>query len=98
MGAYFINNVRVRDGVLNQEGLAQLKKTVEAYGGRWCCEEQGREGARANSVVLVEFGCMTDARNWYDSSEYKDISHLYVDNALDLVLVDGVSPDFTMAG
>jgi uncharacterized protein (DUF1330 family) len=100
MGAYFINNVRIHDGIPNQEGLAQLKRTVEACGGRWHshCEEQGLEGARGNSLVLVEFGTMTEAQNCYNSSEYRNISHLYVDNAIDLILVDGVSPDFTMAG
>ena len=100
MGAYLINYVRIRDGVSNQEGLAQLKRTVEAYGGRWHShrEEQGLEGARGNSPVLVEFGTMTEAQNWYNSSDYDNISHLYVDNAIELVLVDGVSPDFTIAG
>ena len=100
MGAYLINSVRIRDGVPNQEGLAQLKRTVEAYGGRWHShhEERRLEGARGKSLVLVEFGTMTDAQNWYNSSEYNNISHLYIDNAIDLALVDGVSPDFTMAG
>ena len=41
---------------------------------------------------------MTDAQNWYTSSEYNNISHDYIDNGIDLALVDGVSPDFTMAG
>ena len=96
MGAYLINYGRIRDGVPNQEGLAELKRIVEAYSGRW--HSQGIEDARRNSLVLVEFGTMTEAQNWYNSSEYKNVSHLYVDNAIDLVLVDGVSPDFTMAG
>ena len=100
MGAYLINYLRMRDGIPDQEGLAQVKRTVEAHGGRWHSprEEQGLEGARGNSVVLAEFGNMTEAENWYNSYEYKSISHLYVDNAIDLILVDGVSPDFTMAG
>ena len=41
---------------------------------------------------------MTDAENWYNSSEYVSISQTYVANSIDLVLVDGISPDFTMAG
>ena len=41
---------------------------------------------------------MTEARNWYNSSEYMNILHIYVDNAMELALVDGVSPDLTMAG
>jgi len=100
MSAYLINYVRIRDGIPSQEGLAQVKRTVEAYGGRWHShrEEQGLEGARANSVVLVEFGSMTEAQNWYNSREYMNISHRYVDNTIDLTLADEVSPDFTMAG
>ena len=100
MGAYLINYLRMRDGIPDQEGLAQVKRTVETYGGRWHshCEEPGLEGARGNSVVLVEFGSMTEAENWYNSYQYKSISQLYVDNAIDLILVDEVSPDFTMAG
>ena len=100
MGAYLINNLRIRDCVPNIEGLARLKRTVEEYGGRWHSHQEEREleGARGNAQVLVEFGTMTEAQNWYNSSEYTNISHLYVDNAIELVLVDGISPDFTMAG
>ena len=100
MSAYLINRMRIRDGIPNHEGVARLKRTVEAYGGRWRShhEERGFEGTRGNSLVLVEFGTMTEAQNWYNSSEYNSISHLYIDNAIDLALVDGVSPDFTMAG
>ena len=100
MSEYLINCVRVRDGVSGQEGLAQLKRTVEAYGGRWHSRDEMREleGARRNSVVLVEFGTMTEAQNWYNSSEYNNISCRFVDNAIDIALVDGVGPDFTMAG
>ena len=100
MGTYLINELRIRDGIANEEGLAQVKRTVEAYGGRWHShrEDQTLEAAGRISLVLVEFGNMSQAQNWYNSSEYKNVSHLYVDNAIDLVLVDGVSPDFTMAG
>ena len=99
MGAYLINNVRIRECVASNEGLAQLKRTVEEYGGRWHSqEERAIDGARGKAQVLVEFGTMTDAQTWYNSSEYKNVAHVYVDNAIDLALVDGVSPDFTMAG
>jgi len=100
MGAYFFNYVRMRDGILNREGLAQVKRTIEAHGGRCHShrEDQGLEDAGANSVVLVEFGRITEAESFYNSSEYKNVLDLYVENAIDLVLADGVSPDFTMAG
>ena len=89
-----------RDGISNREGLAQVKRTVEACGGKWHShrKDQGLEDAAANSVVIVEFGSMTQAESCYNPSEYKNVLDLYVENAIDLVLADGVSPDFTMAG
>src|SRR5215831_1871831 len=100
MGIYLINELRVREGIASEEGLAQMKRTVEAYGGRWHSDraDQALEAARLISLVLVEFGSISQAQNWYNSLEYKDVAQLYVDNAIDLVFVDGVSPDFTMAG
>jgi uncharacterized protein (DUF1330 family) len=100
MGAYLINHVRMRECVTNCEGLAQLRRTVEEYGGRWHAspDERALEGARRNSQVLVEFRTMTEAQRWYDSSEYHDIARQYVENSIDLALVDGIGPDFTMAG
>jgi uncharacterized protein (DUF1330 family) len=100
MGAYLINNVRIRDRVSSSEALAQLQRTVEEYGGRWHSQQEGRarEAARGSSQVLVEFGTMVEAQDWYNSYDYNDVAHRYVDNTIDLVLVDGVSPDFTMAG
>lgn len=97
MGAYLINHMRMRDGIPIQEGLAHVKRTVEAHGGRWH-GEQRLDRSEEKSHVLVEFGTMTEAQNWYNSCDYQNISQLYVDNAIDLVLVDGVFPDFTMAG
>ena len=42
---------------------------------------------------------MAQARRWYDSPEYQRILPLRVDSAVsDLILVDGVAPDFTPAG
>ena len=50
MGAYLINDVRMRNGVPNQEGLAQLKRTVEAHCGRWHSQrEEG--GSKALEVI-----------------------------------------------
>jgi uncharacterized protein (DUF1330 family) len=100
MGTYLINRVRICDGIPNQEALAQVKGSVEAYGGRWHSSwvEPESESGTTKSVVLLEFGTMTEAQKWYNSREYRRITHHYVDNAIDLAFVDGVSPDFTMAG
>ena len=100
MGTYLINHVRTPDGTPNQEALTQVKRTVEGYGGRWHAnwEEHGLAGERATSVVLVEFETLTAAQNWYNSCEYEGLAHHHLDNAIDLALLDGVSPDLTMAG
>lgn len=104
MTSYLINHLRIPGGIPNEEGLSyleQVESTVKAYGGRWLAQGdvQVVEGAWPGSVVLMEFATMTDAQNWYHSSEYQRILHLRVNNAIsDLILVDGVSPDFTVAG
>jgi uncharacterized protein (DUF1330 family) len=104
LSAYLINHLRIPSGVPNEEDLSnleQVESTVKAYGGRWLAqgEVQVVEGAWPGSVVLMEFPSMTDARNWYNSSDYQKILHRRVNNAIsDLILVDGVRPDFTVAG
>jgi uncharacterized protein (DUF1330 family) len=100
MGAYLMNAIRMRDGIPNEQGLAKVKRSVEAFGGRWHSpgEAQWSEGDRTNALILVEFADMTQAQTWYNSADYRNVSRVYVDNAIDLALADGLSPDFTMAG
>jgi uncharacterized protein (DUF1330 family) len=100
MGTYLINHVRIRNGIAKQEALAQLKRTIESHGGRWYSydKEPSVDGGQDNSRVLVEFPNMMAAENWYNSSDYLSISQTYVANSIDLALVDGINPDFTMAG
>lgn len=74
MSAYLINHLRIPGGIPNQEGLSyleQVEATVKAYGGKWLAQGEVRvvEGAWPGSVVLMEFPSMTQAQNWYDSSE-----------------------------
>jgi len=57
------------------------------------------EGAWPGSVVLMVFPSMTDAQRWYQSPEYQQILPVRVNNAInDLIVVDGVAADFTVAG
>jgi uncharacterized protein (DUF1330 family) len=104
MATYLINHLRIPGGVPNEEGLSyleQVESTVKAYGGKWLAQGEGRvvEGAWPGSVVLLEFPSMETAQRWYNSSEYQRILHLRTDNAIsDLILIDGVQPDFTVAG
>ena len=104
MSTYLINHLRIPGGIPNDEGLLyleQVEATAKAYGGQWLAQGGVRvlEGAWPGAVVLMKFPNMTDAVNWYNSPDYQAILHLRVDNAIsDLILVDGVGPDFTVAG
>ena len=104
MTAYLINHLRIPGGVPNEEGpsyLEQVESTVRPYGGRWLAQGavQVVEEAWPGSVVLMEFPDVSAARNWYESSNYQRILHLRVDNSIsDLILVEGVPTDFTVAG
>lgn len=104
MSTYVINHLRIPGGVPNEGALRyleQVEATAKPYGGRWLAqgEPQVVEGAWPGLVVLIEFPSPADVHKWYDSAEYREILHLRVDNTIsDLILVDGVGPDFTVAG
>jgi uncharacterized protein (DUF1330 family) len=104
MATYLINHLRIPGGVPNEEGLPyleQVESTVKEYGGKWLAQGEGRviERAWPGSVVLMEFPNMGAAESWYHSAEYQRILHLRTDNAIsDLILIDGVEPDFSVAG
>jgi len=104
MSVYLINHLRIPGGVPNEEGLSYLEQvegTVREYGGKWLAQGDVHvvEGAWPGAVVLMEFASMTDARSWYHSPEYQRILPLRVNNSIsDLILVDAVGPDFTVAG
>ncbi|GHJ34547.1 DUF1330 domain-containing protein [Streptomyces sp. TS71-3] len=104
MTTYLINQLRIPGGVPGEDGLSyleQVEDTVRAYGGRWLA--QGAvdvlEGAWPGLAVLLEFPSHADARNWYDSPEYERIRPLRTGSSIsDMVLIDGVPADFTVAG
>ncbi|MYS18884.1 Uncharacterized conserved protein, DUF1330 family [Streptomyces sp. DvalAA-14] len=104
MTAYLINHLRIPGGVPNEEGLSyleQVEDTVTAHGGTYLAQGEVEvvEGAWPGSAVLIAFPSMTAARSWYTSPEYRGIRHLRVNNSInDLVFLEGVTPDFTVAG
>ena len=78
-----------------------MQRTVEPFGGKWLAQGDVKvvEGAWPGSVVLIEFPSMADAQNWYRSADHQKILNLRVKNAIsDLIFVEGVRPDFTVAG
>jgi uncharacterized protein (DUF1330 family) len=104
MTAYLINHLRIPGGVPNEEALSyleQVESTAKPYGGTWLAqgEPQVVEGVWPGLVVLLEFPGITDARNWYNSGEYQKIVDLRANNTIsDLILVDGLASDFSVAG
>ncbi|MFC4612591.1 DUF1330 domain-containing protein [Streptomyces maoxianensis] len=104
MATYLINHLRI-PGVPQEENLAyleQVEATAAPYGGKWLAidaEVQVIEGAWPGSAVLMEFPDMEQAKAWYDSPEYQKILPLRTDRTIsDMILVDGVGPDFAPAG
>ncbi|MEV6649867.1 DUF1330 domain-containing protein [Streptomyces sp. NPDC051219] len=58
-----------------------------------------KEGGWLGSAVLIEFPDMAKGKEWYNSPEYQQIPSLRTDHTIsDLILVEGVGPDFTPAG
>ncbi|WP_433554164.1 DUF1330 domain-containing protein [Micromonospora zamorensis] len=105
MSTYLINHLRIPGGVPTEESLRyleQVEATTKAYGGKWLvmdAEVQVLEGTWPGSAVLIEFKDAETAKAWYNSAEYQAILSLRVDHTInDLILVDSVGPDFTVAG
>ncbi|MGC4880517.1 DUF1330 domain-containing protein [Micromonospora sp. DT43] len=104
MSTYLINHLRIPGGIPNEAGLSyleQVEATVRPYGGKWLAQGDVDvvEGAWPGSVVLMEFPTRADAENWYNSPEYRAILPLRTNNAVsDIILVDSLAPDFTVAG
>ncbi|WFE98915.1 DUF1330 domain-containing protein [Micromonospora sp. WMMD964] len=105
MSTYLINHLRIPGGVPTEESLRYLElvqATTEAYGARWLAVDaavQVIEGAWPGSVVLIEFPDAETAKAWYNSPEYQEILSLRTAHTInDLILVDSVGPEFTVAG
>ena len=105
MTTYLINHLRIPGGVPTEDELAyleQVEATLAPYGGKWLAidaEVQVVEGAWPGSVLLMEFADLGKAKEWYGSADYQKILPRRTTHSIsDLILVDGVGPDFTTAG
>ncbi|MEV4497131.1 DUF1330 domain-containing protein [Micromonospora arborensis] len=105
MSTYLINHLRIPGGVPTEESLRyleQVEATTKPYGAKWLvldAQVQVIEGSWEGSAVLIEFPDAETAKTWYNSAEYQAILPLRVNHTInDLILVDSVSPDFTVAG
>ncbi|MFC3574932.1 DUF1330 domain-containing protein [Streptomyces yaanensis] len=96
MSAYVLVNVRASDDSAGmKEYSATFPATLEAYGGRFVIrggDIEVREGGWDGTwLVVIEFPSMSQARQWYESPEYRRAAALREGHAdLDLVIVDGL--------
>jgi len=78
MPAYcFFDVLEVTDNDALERYRAGVLATVEAYGGRYLTvggDQVVVEGDwQPRFPVLIEFPSMTQARGWYDGSDYRDL-------------------------
>ena len=75
MAAYLIANVDVKDAATFEEYRKQVPATIAKHGGRYLVRG-GRvervEGTwNPTRLVVLEFPSIEQARQWYDSEEYR---------------------------
>ena len=95
MPAYFIVENEVTDPKGFEEYRTQVPGTVEKYGGKFLVrggQMQTLEGDwNPKRIVVTEFPSIEQARQWYDSEEYRALKALRVRTARgSVVLVEGV--------
>ena len=96
MAGYLIANVVWKDS----ESLAVYKRlmpsSVEKYGGRFLVRGGAMEvleGEWSPALVVIEFPTVEQARQWYNSEEYRpalEIRQRAADN--ELLIVEGTAP------
>jgi uncharacterized protein (DUF1330 family) len=83
------------------EYLERIQNTLDPFSGRFIVhggEIEVREGAWPGNIVIIEFPTIAQARNWYDSPEYRAILPLRSRHIVsDTILVDGVEADHDSA-
>ncbi|MGC4949905.1 DUF1330 domain-containing protein [Streptomyces sp. DT224] len=82
--------------------IERIQSTLDPYGGRFLVHKAPVavvEGARPGAVVVIGFPSLGEARTWYASPAYRELVPLRARNmAGDVVLVEGVAPDYDPRG
>jgi uncharacterized protein (DUF1330 family) len=95
MTAYVIADSEVVDCVLVERYRDLARESIAQYGGRYIVRggaiDPVEGGWQPNSLVIVEFPSMAQARHWYSSPEYAEALRLR-QTALrrSLIFVEGV--------
>ena len=94
MAAYVFVNIEVTDPVKYEEYKRLALPTVTAHGGRYIARggrAETLEGTwRPQRVVLLEFPSVQNAREWWDSAEYKPVKAIrHASARTEMMLVEG---------
>jgi uncharacterized protein (DUF1330 family) len=96
MSVYLISDVTVRNAQAFQVYRTRAAAAIKQYGGRYLARGgaiEPLEGSwRPETIILVEFPSIEQARAWYRSPEYA-LALTVRDKALsrNLILVDGIT-------
>ncbi|MGC5409944.1 DUF1330 domain-containing protein [Streptomyces sp. DT225] len=95
-------NRRAHHDRLRHRVPVRIQSTLDPYGGRFLVHKAPVavvEGARPGAVVVIGFPSLGEARTWYASPAYRELVPLRARNmAGDVVLVEGVAPDYDPRG
>ena len=95
MSAYIIVDIDIHDAAGLEEYRKQVPATVTKYGGRFIVRGgkfETLEGSwQPKRVVVLEFPSTEQAKQWYDSAEYRPLKAMrFKASTSSLVLVEGV--------
>ncbi len=81
MPAYYLVDIReIKDAAKMEEYKARVTSVLQKFGGRYLVIGGFFEVVEGSYQpvfpVLIEFPSMDEARQWYDSVEYRDLKHL----------------------
>jgi uncharacterized protein (DUF1330 family) len=95
MTAYVIVDINVTDPIRYEEYKALAAPTVELYGGKYIARggmTEILEGSWSPSrLVILEFESVEQAKNWLNSTEYKEPRRIRHETAVsNMVVIEGV--------
>ena len=95
MAAYLIVDIDIRDAAGLQEYRERVPATLTKYGGRFIVRGGKFEKLEGNwepkRLVLLEFPSVKQAKDWYDSEEYRPLKTMRLKaSSSNLILIEGV--------
>ena len=95
MAGYVVSQVLgVKDPATLSEYRSKVEATIQRYGGKFIVrggEVQALEGGWQPRMVVIEFESTAQAREWYDSAEYRPLRELRQRSAdTQLIVIEGM--------